>query len=375
MKSNLQNFSFTPDEPWFSDHLGTPATSYEWLKTGERREKGFGGPDLKRSVPGRSRKLTPAFKLFDYMRGERVDHNGSPASAAYLQEVQKIKEGLEEDLRSTRQELSTAMDELRKRNTTWLDAEKELRQTKLLLEQYNFLSNHDLQEPLRKLQLFSDLLSGPHANLNDYARKYSKKINAAAARMSLLLKDLSHFSLARKAVVENFVAVDLNTIVKEVGRDLKATAKKKNATVHSSPLPVIEGDPALIKQLFQNLIGNALTFNRGNAVIEISASKGTAHTFPNYAGLKTGTAYVCIRITDNGIGFDQKYATKIFALFQRLREKKDAKGSGAGLSICKQIVENHGGLIYADGRKNVGATFTLFFPCNQKRSSSFAFRL
>ena len=369
MKSNLKNFSFTPNEPWFSDHLGTPTTSYEWLKTSERREKGFSGPDLKRSVPGRYRKLTPAFKVFDYMRGEhRADHDGSPTSPASLQEVQKIREGVEEDLRSTRQELSTALNELRKRDTTRLEAEKELRQTKLLLEQYNFLSNHDLQEPLRKLQLFSDLLSGPQANLNDYARKYSEKINAAAARMSLLLKDLSHFSLVRTTDVKNFVAVDLNTVVKEVVRDLKATTKKKNATVHSSPLPFIQGDPAQIKQLFQNLIGNALAFNRGNAIIEISASKGAAHTFPNYAGLKPGTAYVCIRVTDNGIGFDQKYAAKIFTLFQRLREKKDARGSGAGLSICKQIIENHGGLIYANGKENVGATFVLFFPRNQKSS-------
>src|SRR5882672_8370963 len=112
MKLNPQNFSFTPDEPWFSQHLGTLTTPYEWLNTGERREKGFGGPDLKRSVPGRSRKLTPAFKMFDYMRGEHgADHNGSPTPPAYLQEVQKIKEGIEEDLRSTRLELSTALDE------------------------------------------------------------------------------------------------------------------------------------------------------------------------------------------------------------------------------------------------------------------------
>ena len=371
MTSNLQDFSFTPDEPWFAD-LGTLTSSYEWLKTGERREKGFGGPDLKRSVPGRFRKLTPAFKAFEYVQGEYHAHHNGPV---YLEEIQKIKETFEEDLISTRQELSNVLDELRERNTAWIESEKELHRTKALLEQYNFLSNHDLQEPLRKLQMFSNLLSGPQANLNAYARKYSEKIDAAAARMSLLLKDLAHFSLARKTDAENFVLVDLDTVVTEVVRDLEPVTQKKHATVHSSPLPVIQGDPAQIRQLFQNLIGNALTFNRGNAVIEISASKGTAFTFPDYPGLKTGTAYISIRITDNGIGFDQKYATKIFTLFQRLREKKDVAGSGAGLSICKQIIENHGGLIYADGRKNVGATFTLFFPCNQKSSSSFALRL
>ena len=359
-----------PDEPWFSNHFGALAAPNEWLETGERREKGFGGPDLKRSVPGRSRKLSPAFKMFEYMCKEhRADHNG----LVHLPE--KIKEVCEDDLTSARRELSKALDELRDGNTAWIETEKELRHTKALLEQYNFLSNHDLQEPLRKLQMFSDLLSSPQANLNDYALRYSEKINAAAARMSLLLKGLSHFSLARKTDGESFVTVDLDTVVTDVARDLEAITKKQNATVHSSPLPAIQGDPMQIKQLFQNLIGNALTFNRGNAIIEISASKGTAFTFPTYVGLETGVTYVCIRITDNGIGFDQKYATKIFTLFQRLREKKDVKGSGTGLSICKQIIENHGGLIYADGRENVGATFTLFFPSSQKNSPLLAFRL
>ncbi|WP_160143552.1 sensor histidine kinase [Chryseolinea soli] len=372
MNSNLQNISSTPNEPWFSHPLGKLNIPHEWLMSGERREKGFAGPDLKRSVPGRSRKLIPASKPFDYEHGE---HRANRIGTDCLQEIQKIKEASEEDLCSTRQELSKALDELRRRNAAWIEAEKELCRTKILLEQYHFLSNHDLQEPLRKLQMFSDLLSGPQANLNDYAQKYSEKINAAAARMSLLLKDLSHFSLARKTDAENFETVDLNKVVNEVTSDLETVTRKKNATIHSSPLPVIQGDPAQIKQLFQNLLGNALTFNRGNAIIEISASKGTAYTFPNCTGLKTGTAYVCIRITDNGIGFDQKYATKIFTLFQRLREKKGLKGSGTGLSICKQIIENHDGLIYAYGRENEGATFTLFFPCNQKSSSSLASRL
>jgi two-component system CheB/CheR fusion protein len=370
MKPILKNFSLVPGEPWFSNPVGALAGPHEWLETGERREKGFGGPDLTRSVPGRSKKLGPAFRMFDYMCKERrADHSG------LVHVPEKIKDVCEDDLMSTRRELSKALDELRDRNTAWIESEKELLHAKALLEQYNFLSNHDLQEPLRKLQMFSDLLSSPEANLNDYALKYSEKINAAAARMSLLLKDLSHFSLARKTDGESFVTVDLDTVVTEVARDFEAITKKQNATVHSSPLPSIQGDPVQIKQLFQNLIGNALTFNRGSAIIEISASKGTAFTFPTYGGLKTGMTYICIRITDNGIGFDQKYATKIFTLFQRLREKKDVKGSGTGLSICKQIIENHGGLIYADGRENVGATFTLFFPSGQKNSSLLAFRL
>ena len=364
MKTNWQEkASFTPDEPWFSNGLGPLTSPYEWTKSGEKKEKGFGGPDLKRSVPGRFRKLTPAFKALEYVRDEhRVHHNGS----AYLQEIQKIKELSEEELLRTRQELSNVLNELRERNEAWLESEKELQRTKALLEQYNFLSNHDLQEPLRKLQMFADLLSGPQAHLNDYARRYAEKINAAAARMSLLLKDLLSFSSARKIDVESFVAVDLNAMVKEVTGDLEATTQKKNVTVHCSPLPVIQGDRTQIKQIFHNLIGNAIKSNRGNVVMEISASNATAYTFPDYAELKPGTDYVCIRVTDNGIGFDQKYASKIFSLFQCLREKTDAKGTGTGLSMCKQIIENHGGFIYADGKKNVGAIFTLFFPCKLK---------
>ncbi|HEY5747412.1 MAG TPA: histidine kinase dimerization/phospho-acceptor domain-containing protein [Chryseolinea sp.] len=250
MKINLpEKVSFTPDEPWFSA-LGTLTSPHEWLKSGEKREKGFGGPDLKRSLPGRFRKLTPAFKAFEYVReGHHVHHNGP----AYLQEIQKLKEGFEEDLLSTRQELSNVLVELRERNEAWLESEKELRRTKALLEQYNFLSNHDLQEPLRKLQIFADLLSGPQAHLNDYARRYAEKINSAAARMSLLLKDLLNFSSARKIDVEDIVAVDLNALVKEAAEDLEATTKKKNATVHCSPLPIIQGDRTQIKQVFKTL--------------------------------------------------------------------------------------------------------------------------
>jgi signal transduction histidine kinase len=248
------------------------------------------------------------------------------------------------------------------RTAELMTANKELTNLNQQLEQFVFISSHDLQEPLRKIQTFSSLLSNRSPHSDTYIKKYSDRINASASRMSHLLKDLLSFTiLIRRDKIEK-VKVNLNDIMENIIEDFDVVIRSTNATVNFSALPVVSGDPVQLNQLFHNLIGNALKFSDKPPVISITSRNSTWKDFSLYHELKKDTVYISVSINDNGIGFDQKFAEKIFTLFQRLSDKKDVEGTGIGLSICKKIVENHDGFIYASGEKDVGATFTVFLP-------------
>ncbi|MEX2231346.1 MAG: CheR family methyltransferase, partial [Cyclobacteriaceae bacterium] len=240
-----------------------------------------------------------------------------------------------------------------------LKANLDLKQLNQHLEQFAYVTSHDLQEPLRKIQTFSNYLAG-HENLDSFTTKYVDKINATAVRMSTLLNDLLSYSLLLKNREKEFVPVDLNKTIANVCKDLELSIDEKKAELSVESLPEILGEPVQINQLFYNLISNALKFNNAKPVINISVEKVSLKDFKN--GLKEGRRYACICVKDNGIGFDQKYADKIFTLFQRLHDKPDVKGSGMGLAICKKIVEDHGGAIFAESNENEGATFWIFLP-------------
>ena len=241
-----------------------------------------------------------------------------------------------------------------------LKANKDLKIVNEQLEEFAFISSHDLQEPLRKIQAFSSILSKPEANLNEYAKKYFEKINASAFRMSILIRDLLSFSLLSQ-IEKKLVIVDLNGTLKNVIDDFELVIESKNATIKAGKLPILKVSPVHMAHLFQNLIGNALKFGNKDVVINVSSEKLTTKNIEEYNLIK-GKKYVGITVSDNGIGFDQKYVSKIFTLFQRLETKKDIQGSGVGLAICKKIVENHGGIILAEGKENKGATFTVILP-------------
>ena len=285
------------------------------------------------------------------------------------EELQSVNEELEastEELQSSNEELTTTNEELAKRNNELNESQKELKKVNEQLEQFAFISSHDLQEPLRKIETFSDFLSGPEANLNDYAKKYSSKINASAFRMSGLIKDLLTFSgLAKED--KKFSQVDLNKTLKNIIEDFEVTIESKKAIVNCASLPVIQGEPVQMNQLFHNLISNALKFSKGNPIIDISSREVTALDFATHPELMKDKAYVAVSVKDNGIGFDQKYVTKMFMLFQRLNDNKVAEGTGVGLAICKKIVEDHKGSIFAYGIVNGGATFTVFLPDEEHR--------
>jgi two-component system CheB/CheR fusion protein len=271
----------------------------------------------------------------------------------------------ERKLRSERLETQVDL-----RTAELLTVNKELMNLNQQLEQFVFVSSHDLQEPLRKIQTFSSLLSSPSPHSEAYIKKYSDRINVSAARMSNLLKDLLSFTiLIQKDKIEK-VKVDLHDTVESVIKNFEITIQSKNAVINLSRLPVIPGDPVQIQQLFHNLIGNALKFSNRDPVISITSKDTTWKDFSLYPDLKKDTVYTSVSINDNGVGFDQQYVSKMFTLFQRLNDKKNVEGTGIGLAICKKIVENHDGFIYAAGEIDIGATFTLFLPAGTEPALS-----
>lgn len=281
-------------------------------------------------------------------------------------EIESINSALrrsKEKLGTAKNELNTVNDELDKRNYELEVSQRELKKVNEQLEQFAFISNHDLQEPLRKIETFSGLLASSEADLNDYAKKYSGKINSSVSRMSALIKDLLSFSLV-KSDDRKWINVDLNKTVKNVCENFAVIIAEKKANINAMPLPSIKADPAQMNQLFHNLLSNALNFAREIPVINISSRDVVADDFLKYPELIQDMNYVCINMRDTGIGFEQKYVSKIFVLFQRLNDLKRVEGTGTGLAICKKIVEDHRGFIYAKGEENQGATFTIFLPRN-----------
>ncbi|HEX8617952.1 MAG TPA: ATP-binding protein [Thermoanaerobaculia bacterium] len=236
-------------------------------------------------------------------------------------------------------------------------AEQELKEALTRLEQSNreledfaYVASHDLQEPLRKIQAFGDLLRSKHADaLPEQARDYIERMQSAAKRMQVLINDLLSFSrVTTKA--QPFVRVDLARIANEVVKDLEARLHETNGRIELGALPAIEADPLQMRQLLQNLAGNALKFHRPGVppVVQIAAA------------LENGECR--ITVSDNGIGFEEKYAERIFTMFERLHARARYEGTGIGLAICKKIAERHGGSIVAHAAVDAGATFIVTLP-------------
>jgi PAS domain S-box-containing protein len=239
----------------------------------------------------------------------------------------------------------------------------ELARSNAELEQFAYVASHDLQEPLRKIQAFGDRLKAKcdAVNLQD-GRDYLERMQSAAARMQTLINDLLTFSRVISAS-QPFVPVDLNAIIKGVLGDLEVRIEQTKARLEIGELPLIEGDPLQMRQLLQNLIGNALKFQppNGQPVIRIEGRILRSA----FAGTPEDDAYAeqCeLTIKDNGIGFDEKYLDKIFAVFQRLHGRNEYEGTGVGLAVCRRITDRHGGTINARSKPGEGATFIVTLP-------------
>lgn len=242
------------------------------------------------------------------------------------------------------------------------NAELELSNNELM--QFASIASHDLKEPLRKIHIFSSMIRERYFPEDDSTiADYLDRIIRASSRMTRLINDLLEYS--RLSAKSLFQPTDLSLLVQEVLHDIELAIAEKKAVVTVSGLPVIDAIPGQMRQIFQNLISNAIKFSRDSVppVIEI---KGELVNEPAVHACEDPIGNYCrITVKDNGIGFDEQYAQKIFVIFQRLHSRESYDGTGIGLAIAKKIVERHGGVISATGKENEGAAFTIVLPLRQ----------
>lgn len=230
------------------------------------------------------------------------------------------------------------------------------------LDRFAFVASHDLQEPLRKIRMFSRRLSVKYSDtFDDEAKRYLDRLEHSANRMEVLIRAILGFSKTTFEKKE-FVLFDLNTVFKEALVDLDLTIMEKNATVTSETLPQLCIDPNLIQTLFYNLIGNAIKYTKPNTppIVQIYSDFND----------QSMDKFCRIFFQDNGIGFDQKYADQIFEIFSRLHGQSEFEGTGIGLALCKRIVEKHDGFISAISTKGEGSTFIVSLPISRDSSKN-----
>jgi len=232
------------------------------------------------------------------------------------------------------------------------------------LHQFASVASHDLQEPLRKIQIFSNLMKEKQDDLSPDLKKYLDKIIESSGRMKTLIVDILNYSRL-SANISRIEKIDLNEMVKEILEDFELIIHEKSAKITLAELPVIFGKKGQIRQIFQNIISNALKFSVPGHFpsIIISGKKIKEKTF-NIEEDPNGP-YCFISIKDNGIGFDQKYVNNIFDLFERLNSKDKYEGTGIGLAIAKKIIDKHNGLITAESKVGKGAEFKIILPVTQ----------
>ena len=265
------------------------------------------------------------------------------------EELREANENLEYRIKLRTRELERTNNELERSNRE--------------LEDFAYVASHDLQEPLRKIQAFSNLLEAEYADTLGEGKDYVVRMRNAANRMSTLIQDLLAFSrVTTKA--QAFEPVDLHEIAQEVVSDLQARMDETGGKVRLKNLGELDADPVQMRQLLQNLIGNALKFHKPDQPPIVTVST----EIKNNPGGKSSRCI--LKVADNGVGFDEKYLDRIFSVFQRLHGRDAYEGTGIGLAVCRKIVERHGGTITATSAVNKGTTFIVTLPSKQKKEKS-----
>jgi light-regulated signal transduction histidine kinase (bacteriophytochrome) len=242
---------------------------------------------------------------------------------------------------------------------------RELNRTNNDLEEFAYVASHDLQEPLRKIATFTERIKTKYNTLlQEEGNQYISRIIASTESMRSLIDNLLEYSRTSRSTLV-YKTANLNDIVAEALADLELKIEETKAFIRVAPLPEIDVIPAEIKQLFVNLLNNALKFRKSHIqpIITIWVESVSQEDKDKYPLIKN-MMYHKIIIADNGIGFETQYAEKIFQFFQRLHGKSEYPGAGVGLAICKKIVENHDGFIYAESNGD-GAEFKIILPQKQ----------
>ena len=263
------------------------------------------------------------------------------------QEIQDLNQLLEEKVRIRTEEL--------------LEKNIQLERSNAELATFNHIASHDLQEPLRKIQIFSNLILEEQNEITA-THPHFRRILDATKRMRNLIDALHQFSISKNGAIV-FEPCDLNAIVADIQDYSQHAIDEKHAIIEVGPLPVIAGSKVLLTQLLLNILENALKYSKTEVTPHIRFSAAVVSSdLVQIPIKKSAAAFHVIKIEDNGIGFEDEYKNQIFEIFKRLHSKDAFLGTGIGLAICKTIVEKHHGWIDTTSAPNVGATFILYFP-------------
>ena len=233
------------------------------------------------------------------------------------------------------------------------------------LQQFAYIASHDLQEPVRKIAVYMQMLEHSMGTVNDKSRDYINKINSSAKRMTNLVRDVLGFSQL-SGTDNQFEVVDLNDVMAEITGEFELIIEQKHAEIHYHGLPSIEAIPLQISQLVGNLVSNSLKYVSDDVRPEITVTAlAPTEKELQFHGVLPHTAYCKILFSDNGIGFEQQYAEKIFTIFQRLHGKDEYVGTGIGLAMCRKITQIHHGSIHAKSAVGKGTVFTILLPVKQ----------
>lgn len=275
-------------------------------------------------------------------------------------QLKEMKELLSKEIKIRKEAQDNLEIKITERTKELIIKNEELELKNHELQQFAWVVSHDLNEPIRKIQIFIKIIKDLYLAKDDKAVDYVNRTIKSAERMQTLITDLLAYSrLSAKVQPEK---TDLNEVLQEVLSDFDYLIERKNATIKTNVLPTIDSIPSQLRQVFQNLIGNALKFsnNTENPIIEITSELIETKDFD--ASPSPNGDYCRITVKDNGIGFDEIYLDRIFIIFQSLNDRQSYEGTGIGLAIAKKIIEKHNGLITAKSQIGKGASFIMVLP-------------